>query len=191
MRPNRVTTNLHVIRQRRKHPDPSAAVKAPGGLELQLATEQLVDELERLNVLHDPIPLSDDPEHRPRVLAHSRVPARDLLAPRLPPVVDRSGLTPVDRDPLALDPPTERPDAIIASAVVAGGLSSTQPSPCHGTSRTENIESLLVIPAGMSHFPSVVTPLGAGPVEARAARPDGVRNWPRPPAPTPSQTSNS
>jgi hypothetical protein len=30
----------------------------------------------------------------------------------------------------------------------------------------------------MSHFPSVVAPLGAGPVEARAARPDGVRNCP-------------
>jgi len=41
------------------------------------------------------------------------------------------------------------PDRSIASAVVVGGWSRTAPRPCQGTSRTENIESLAVIPAGM------------------------------------------
>ncbi len=40
----------------------------------------------------------------------------------------------------------------------------------------------------MTTFPFVVAPLGAGPVAAKAARPDGVRNWPRPPAPAPRMT---
>src|SRR5450755_2064963 len=43
-----------------------------------------------------------------------------------------------------------RPAAWIASAIVAGGCSRTAPSPCHGVLRTENIESVLVIPAGMT-----------------------------------------
>src|ERR1700689_937484 len=41
------------------------------------------------------------------------------------------------------------PDASIASPTVAGGRSSTAPSPCQGVSRTENIEPESVSPADM------------------------------------------
>jgi len=60
-----------------------------------------------LLVLHDPIALSDDPEHGAGVLADGRVEAGDLLAPRLPPVTHGRGIAAVDRDRLALDLPAQ------------------------------------------------------------------------------------
>ena len=162
-----VAADLDVLGKRREHPHPTAAGKAAGGLEVQLAAEQLVDELERLLVLHDPVSLTDDPQDGAVVLADGCVVAGDLLAPRLPPVVNGSGIAAVHGDRLTFDPPTET-GASIASAIVAGGRSSTAPRPCHGVSRTENIESLLVIPAGIRPFPS-----GRGPARCGAGRGEG------------------
>jgi hypothetical protein len=44
-----------MVRQGREHPDPPPPVEAAGGLEVQLATQQLIDELKCLLVLNDPI----------------------------------------------------------------------------------------------------------------------------------------
>jgi hypothetical protein len=44
-----------MVRERREYPDAPATVEAAGGLEVQLATEQLVDELERFLILNDPV----------------------------------------------------------------------------------------------------------------------------------------
>ena len=113
------------------------------------------------------VALADDPEDRPRVLTNRRVEAGDLLAAGLPPVIHGRGLTAVDGDRLALDPPREA-RCLDRLGDRPGGCSSTAPRPCHGVSRTENIESLLVIPAGMSHFPS-----RRGPARCGAGRGEG------------------
>jgi hypothetical protein len=52
---NSIAADLHVVRERRQYPDASATMKAAGGLEVQLAAEQLVDELERFLVLNDAV----------------------------------------------------------------------------------------------------------------------------------------
>jgi hypothetical protein len=139
---------------------------------MQARAEQLVDELERFVVLDDPVALADDPEHGPVVLPDGGVEAGDLLAPRLPPVLGGGHIGPVDGDRLTGNP-HPRPEASISSAIVAGGRSSTTPKPCHGVSRTENIESLFVIPAGMSAFPSA-----CGSARCAAGRGEGrTRGW--------------
>src|SRR5436190_10734968 len=49
--------DLHVLGEGREHPHAAAAIEAPRRLEVQLTAEQLVDELERLLVQDDPVPL--------------------------------------------------------------------------------------------------------------------------------------
>ena len=56
----------------------------------------------------------------------------------------------------------------MALAIVASDRSNTASRPCHGVSRTENVQSLLVIPAGIRPFPS-----GRGPARCGAGRREG------------------
>ena len=56
------------------------AVQAAGRLEVDRAAEKLVDEGERLVVLHDAIALADDPKHLAGVLTDRCEEAGDLLA---------------------------------------------------------------------------------------------------------------
>jgi hypothetical protein len=53
--PDLVATDLDLLRESREHPHASAATQAAGSLEMQARAEQLVDELECLVVLDDPI----------------------------------------------------------------------------------------------------------------------------------------
>ena len=77
-------------------------------------------------------------------------------------------------------PGHSRPEAWIASAIVAGDRSNTASRPCHGVSADGECPVAAGDSCGHQTLPfSVVAPLGAGPVAARAARPDGVRDWPR------------
>ena len=157
--------------------------EAAGGLEVHRGSDQLVDELEGLDVLDDAVALADDPEDLRGCLGGRWRSTRGSLHIEAPTSRRRwrrrRGRSRSARARRAI----RGPKRSIASAIVAGGSSSTAPRPCQGVSRTENIESLLVIPAGMTHSCRSVALLGAGPVAARAARPDGVRSWPRPPAP--------
>jgi hypothetical protein len=50
-----VAADLHMVRERREDPDAPATMEAAGGLEMQLATQQLVDKPERLLVLNDAV----------------------------------------------------------------------------------------------------------------------------------------
>ncbi len=55
-----------------------------------------------------------------------------------------------------------RPDASIASPTLTGGRSSTAPNPCHGVTRTENIESESVSPADIAALLRMVGPARCG-----------------------------
>jgi hypothetical protein len=101
-----VAADLHVIGQRGEHPYAASTVQAPGCLEVDRAPEQLVDERERLVVLHDAVALTDDPKYLAGVLADGRVEAGDLLAASGRPIGGRC-LAAVDRDGLLRDAPTE------------------------------------------------------------------------------------
>ena len=174
-----VAANLDVIGQRRQHPHAAAAVQAAGCLEMDRAAEQLVDKRERLVVLHDPVALADDPERLAVVLA--TVASTGISVARRWPHARRIAV--VDRDRL-LRHVQPRPDASIASPTVAGGWSSTAPRPCQGVTRTENIESESVSPAGMSSsfWMDGSARCGAGRSPGRIPV-RGCKNWPGKPAP--------
>src|SRR5665213_1726763 len=70
-----------------------------------------------------------------------------------------------------------RPDASIASPILAGGRSRTAPRPCQGVARTENIESEAVSPAGILPSLGAVAPPDAGPVAATAQPRKGMRKY--------------
>ena len=55
IRTDRIAADLHVLGQRREHPHAAPAAEAAGGLEMQAASQQLVDELKRLMILDDPV----------------------------------------------------------------------------------------------------------------------------------------
>ena len=133
-----VAADLHVLRKGREYPDPATALEAAGGLEVQLAPQQLIDEPERLLVLNDPVPLSNYPEDCPSVLADGRVLARDLPPAGPPPIIRRGGLT----RSIAIGSRSTRqpsPEAWIASAIVAGERSRTAPKRSTGLG-TENFD---------------------------------------------------
>ncbi len=77
--PHGVAADLDVLGQRCEHPHAPAAVQAAGGLEVDRAAQELVDEPERFVVLHDPVALADDPELLAGVLTDGGVVAVDLL----------------------------------------------------------------------------------------------------------------
>ncbi|HTD08819.1 MAG TPA: hypothetical protein VK680_08005 [Solirubrobacteraceae bacterium] len=104
--PHDVTADFDVIGQRGEHPYAASAVQASRRLEVDRAPEQLVDERERLVVLHDAVALTDDPKHLAGVLTDGRIEAGDLLAARGRPIGDRR-LATVDRDGLLRDIPAE------------------------------------------------------------------------------------
>jgi hypothetical protein len=100
----------------------------------------------------NPVPLTNDPEHRPGVLTDVGPPAGDLFAAGEPPVVYGGDVAAVDRDWLAFDLPAE-PGALDRLGDRLGGVArGRRRVRARGVLRTENIESLLVIPAGMTHF---------------------------------------
>jgi hypothetical protein len=106
VRAHRIAADLDMIGQRRKHPHATAAMQAASRLEVDRAVEQLVDERERLAVLHDAIALADDPQHPARILTHRREEARDRLAARRRPHRVRRSVA-VDRDRLLGDAPAK------------------------------------------------------------------------------------
>jgi hypothetical protein len=55
-------------------------VEAAGGLKVHRGADQLVNELEGIDVLDDPVTLADNPEDIAGVLADVGPPAGDLLA---------------------------------------------------------------------------------------------------------------
>lgn len=77
-----IAADLDVLWECGEYPDAPSAVQAARRLEMQRAAEQLVDERERLRVLHDAVALTDDPENLLGVLTHGREIARDLSGGR-------------------------------------------------------------------------------------------------------------
>lgn len=55
VRSHRIAADLDVFRQPREEPDAAAAIETASGLEVHGGADQLVDELERLDVLDDPV----------------------------------------------------------------------------------------------------------------------------------------
>ena len=115
----------------------------------------------------------------------------DLLTTGLPPVIHRRRVAAINRDRFALNLPPQtrsldrlgdrrRRPVENCSETMPGRLADGEHRIATGNScRHAN-------PSDLS-----LALLDAGPVAARGAPPDGVRNWPRPPAPAPRMTRPS
>ena len=151
VRAHGVAADLDVLGKSGEDPDAAAAVEAAGGLEVHRGADQLVDELEGLDVLDDAVALADDrrgpggcpggrwPTSRRSLRSGAATSRRRWRRGR-----GRSRSVRVRRA-------TRGRSARSPRRSWSAARSSTAPRPCQGVSRTENIESLLVIPAGMTH----------------------------------------
>ena len=107
VRADGVAADFDVLRETGEDPDAAAAVEAVSGLKVHRGADELIDELERLDVLNDAVPFADDSKYLAGVLADVGPPTGDLFAAGQPPVVDGGGGATVDRDRFAFDAPTE------------------------------------------------------------------------------------
>src|SRR5665213_338714 len=103
--PHGITADLHMIGESRQDPHATPTMQAASRLEIDRATEQLVDERERLMVLDYPITVANDAENLLSVPTHSRVIARDYVLSRPCPI--RRTAAPVNCNGLLRDAPAK------------------------------------------------------------------------------------